>query len=992
MLRIIVTAAAVLLLVGAVFTLFVLPAPRVVDAVLTSESPLLPSKQAEGVFPAGSDGYLIIAPDALLKHEALRRFAGHKHSLGFSVSTASVEDINKAYASGELADRIRQYLKDNAGKLDLRYVLLIGNPDPADVRVKLPVDEDLPFYVVSVPSRSLGGTYVWDEPDGEIGADGQHRLVVLTGPNLQVLRPGEIRYWYVNCTKPGRIRLVISRKDGDVFKHTARGSMEEVTTPGVAVRATEPIQVEAGDFVGFELPSEGAATIATVNAHGTTCAQILELRDGEYAVRSMVHTDALPLFQCSVYFEPEDGVGSVPSKMCWPMGTYNGVYGALLRESCLSQCPTDAYFANLSGNWDANSNGFYGETFLKFFRYDGGAPKGELAAGDFKSARGAFLPELLVGRIPFDDPETVSAILEKTIRYETEKDKSWRKHCLLAADPLAPDTDNYALCELLKRDVCEPAGFKVTRFYTEHDFEGEVQSPRKYEYKPEAFVSLEDQAADRMAGYERFSELWAERRPGLVLWSSHANTDICRNIITLRDESADTHPMPVTRQYVEALDDSYPAVVFAAACSLTQPEDYYLGTRKKHTRLEHDWEPRPNLGKELLKNGAIAVVGPTRSTWFQHGWDSPEDGGCLSLAYDFASRFLGGESAAYSLAAALRDYNTRWGSELTDGENLIGFVVYGDPSLKLGLEKKQTRPLVKPPAPVVKVSTPVSPDEAIVVSVEGEDGTELETGTVSEIPNNEFKAGADRAGEWFEARGFTLSDKRTPSGRFSYYSGTARHGPSTLTLHFPLMPGQRLNASYHCWFRTEPGLDYAVFEKSPDGRRWEPLAVYSGVSTGDPLFGQHHAHWKMESIDFSVGDRPAYLRFRYVANDQYRKVPREGFYVDDFNLSSKSGRVRYISGWQRLSPGEEPGTYAFRQSNADRFYLRISPAGRLSGLNESRDIYRLAVSEPRALSWAETLRRPRGLAGIALAVFGLLLAAASALLWSRAQSKAASAQ
>ncbi len=980
--------AGVILFAGAVLTFFLLPAPQVIDAALVRESLSPTSGPGSATFPAGSNGYLIIAPEALLELDAFKKFIAHKQARGFSVAIASVELIGRKKIPGELADKIRHFLKGSAAKLGLRYVLLIGSPDPADIRVKLPVPEKLPSYIVSAPSRSLGGTYVWDEHDGEIGADGQHRFVILTGPNLQVLRAGEIKYWYVNCTRPGKIRLVVSRDDEEGFRLVPVGEMEEITKPGVAVRTIEPIRVKAGDTVGFELPAEGAATVATVNMAGINCSRVYDIGNTDKQGKSGIRRDGLwrdilPLFQCSVYFEPGDHAGSVPSKMCWPMGTYNGVYGALLRDSCLSQCPTDAYYANLSSNWDCNGNGFFGETFQKFFRYDGGAKAGELSTGDFRSGADAFLPELLVGRIPFDDPETVAAILEKTIAYETSQDREWRRRCFLAADPLAPDTDNYALCELLKRDVCEPAGFKVTRFYTEHDFEGELQSPKRYKYEPEELVPLDELHENKMAGYERFSQLWAKQHPGFVLWSSHANTDICRNILTLRDESADAYPLPVTRQYVEALDDSHPAIVFAAACSLTQPENYYLGTRKKRTRLEHDWEPRPNLGRELLKNGAVAVVGPTRSTWFQHGWDSPEDGGCLSLSYDFADRFLAGECVGYSLAAALRDYNTRWGSELADGENITGFVVYGDPSLKLGLGQGPTRPLVKQSAPVLKVRTPAAPDEAIILRVDGEKDAELEAGTVCGIPDKDFKAGADNAGEWFDARGFELTDTRTPSGRFSHYSGTARHRPSTLTLNFPLMPGQSLKARYYCWFSTEPGLDYVVFEKSQDGRLWEPLRVHTGASSKNPLFDMHNPHWTMESVSFSVGEGPAYLRFRYVTNDQYRKVPREGFYMDDFSLSSANGSIRYISGWQRLSPGEKPGTFMLKRPEGGQFYLRVSHADSRSSREGPSELFRLTVSGPRPLSQAEIMRRPRGLVLAAVALLGLLLAALSAVLWPR---------
>ncbi len=931
-------------------------------------------------FPAGDKGYLIVAPESLLKAGAVQSFADHKRKLGFNVVTIAAEEIEKKYVSGELADRIRQYLKDNAGKLGLRYVLLVGDPDPADNRVKLPFTADLLPYVVSAPSRSLGGTYATDKHNGEIASEGRDRIVILTGPNLQVLRPGTLRYWYVNCTKPGKIQLVVSRREGENFKHVVTGKMQEVTRPGVAIRATMPVELEAGDYVGFLLPREGAATVAVVNTPGTTCAQTFEFHDGkiESGMCGTVALEVLPLFQCSVYFEPEDRVGSVPSKMCWPMGTYNGVYGAVAHDSCLAQCPTDAYYANLSGDWDANENGFFGETFLKFFRYDGGAKEGELSPGDFRTPADSYLPELLVGRIPFDDPETVGAILEKTISYETSQDKDWRKHCLLAADPLAPDTDNYALCELLKRAICDKGGFKATRFYTEHDFDGEVQSPKRYKYEPEVLVTLDELKANRMAGYERFAETWSRQHPGLVLWSSHANTDICRNIITLRDESDANYPQAATHRYVEALDDSHPAIVFAAACSITQQEGYYLGTRKKRTRLEHDWEKRPNLGRELLKNGAVAVVAPSRSIWFQHGWNSVDDGGCLSLAYLFALELVtGGREVSYSLASALRGYHARWGSELGEGENVIGFQVYGDPSLKLGVRSDVYVTVADcQRGPVLSVTSPRNAMQGIKVKATPAKGVEVETGSACET--EVIQANADGSEEWFTARGFSTSGKRSLGGGRSYYSGTARHTRTTLTLNMPLSPRQELKASFDCWYDTEPGLDYVVFEKSPDMVSWEPLGVYSGSSTARQLFDQCHPAWLKKTLRFSTRDKPAYLRFRCVTNDKYRKEPREGFYMDNFKLRAvEGGVVRYISGWQRLKAGPQRDVFVFKPPRAGEFYLRAGTTG--EDARKGTCLGLLTVSPLRAASWRERVHSPGGVSGCISGLVGLFLLLVAAL-------------
>jgi hypothetical protein len=972
----------------AVFLVLAFPVGPVTDMSLVPVPPLSPDGTGQQSFPAGSDGYLILTSSSLLKLDAMREFIRHKRNLGLRVEAVSIKEIEKKYTSGERADRIRQYLKDNSNRLGLRYLLLVGDPDPADVYVKLPVSEELPPYAASVPSRSMGGTYALDRFDGEIGADGQHRMVILTGPNLQVLRSGKLRYWYVNCTKPGKIRLIVSRKDGKVFKHVLKGNMEEIAKHGIAIRSTEPIRVEAGDFVGFELPSEGAATVAAVNTPGMTCAQLFKFHNADtqkqFDNRDAVNMKALPLLQCSVYFEPEDSVGSLPSKMCWPMGTYNGIYGALLWDSCLSQCPTDAYYANLSDNWDENGNGFFGETFLKFFRYDGSL-KGVFSPGDFKPGTDAFMPEILVGRIPFDNPETVAKILEKTVAYENSRDKEWRRHCLLGADPLAPDTDNYALCELIKRDICGPAGFKSTRFYTEHDFDGEVQSPNRYAYKPEALVTLDQIKQDGMTGYKRFSQLWGKSHPGLVIWSSHANTDICRNIITLRDESSKILPLPVTRRYVEALDDSHPAVVFAVACSVTQPEDYYLGIRKKRTVLEHDWEPRPNLGRELLKNGAVAVVAPSRSTWFRYGWDSVEDGGCLSLAYYFAQRFVSGENVAFSLSAALRDCHTLWGSELAEGQNLIGFSIYGDPSLKLGIGRKATVPLKSRPRPPELKLVGTSDDvREISIKVDGGNAV-LEAGMEMEI--DAIHASADGSKEWLEADGFVLSEENPLHGGCSFYSTPARHRRTALTLNFPLLPGQDITASFNCRYKMEPGLDYTVFEKSENGRTWEPLEIYTGASTGEPLFNQHNPQWVAQQVRFSTGEAPACLRFRYVTNDEYRKVPREGFYMDNFALGAQNGKVRYISCWQRVKRGKDPATFNYRCPGPGTYWFRARTDESHTGNGTFSDLYRLTVRQSRRPShWRRVSTWP-GLAAFLLAALGAILLIFSRLTVNRGASR-----
>ena len=92
---------------------------------------------------------------------------------------------------------------------------------------------------------------------------------------------------------------------------------------------------------------------------------------------------------------PDPGIGDVPMKMTYPGGP---------TSPDIDFAPTDYYYADLTSNWDANDNGYYGE-----------------AAADFASQP---LHEVQVGRIPVynRDYATLDSILNKTMAYQSEDD------------------------------------------------------------------------------------------------------------------------------------------------------------------------------------------------------------------------------------------------------------------------------------------------------------------------------------------------------------------------------------------------------------------------------------------------------------------------------------------------------------------------------------------------------------------------------------------
>lgn len=94
----------------------------------------------------------------------------------------------------------------------------------------------------------------------------------------------------------------------------------------------------------------GAVTGQSPNGRAEKIRQWLIDHDGSYAIDYVLLIGDLdpddPL-------DPSDHVGDIPMKMCMP--NYFG-YDA-------RNCPTDYFYADLSGNWDLDGDGYFGEDF-----------------------------------------------------------------------------------------------------------------------------------------------------------------------------------------------------------------------------------------------------------------------------------------------------------------------------------------------------------------------------------------------------------------------------------------------------------------------------------------------------------------------------------------------------------------------------------------------------------------------------------------------------
>ena len=186
--------------------------------------------------------------------------------------------------------------------------------------------------------------------------------------------------------------------------------------------------------------------------------------------------------------------------------------------------PADYYFADLTGNWDLDGDGIYGEYSQDFG--EGGVDRNW---------------ELLVGRIPFyGSISDLDYILDKTIDYECQfaNQSQWRKSGLLT---LADNPDyRYELGEALKYDILDPAGWSSHRIY-------------KQEF------GLENIAETIPTSEYTTTDVWSAGKFGFAVWWTHGSETDASSIINL--------PLMVR------MNDRYPSFTFAATCNNAYAEN-----------------------------------------------------------------------------------------------------------------------------------------------------------------------------------------------------------------------------------------------------------------------------------------------------------------------------------------------------------------------------------------------------------------------------------
>lgn len=329
---------------------------------------------------------------------------------------------------------------------------------------------------------------------------------------------------------------------------------------------------------------------------------------------------------------PSDSFGDIPMMMCWP------------RAQGYNEAPTDYFYADLTGNWDTDGDGYYGE-----YGQDTGVD---------------FTPEVYVGRIPVygSGYATLDGILRKTMNYASSE-TSWRYRIML---PVA--ISNYANEDNLP--YARTDGLNLPKYVVENILP--LGWSHYVLYERAGLLPVPETAPYYAAPLTRDNVVneW-ENGYGVVFWWGHgSDAGAWRKYWSTDDGDGVPESSEMNWQAffsssdAPSLNDSRPSFVYQCSCTNGYPEN------------------SGNLGYALLKNGAVATVSASRVSWYIIGpWSPRMLADNAEIGYRYVEKLikdrLSAGVALYEAKEMLPHNEEEWWM------NLFDFNLYGDPSLSL---------------------------------------------------------------------------------------------------------------------------------------------------------------------------------------------------------------------------------------------------------------------------------------------------------------------
>jgi hypothetical protein len=319
--------------------------------------------------------------------------------------------------------------------------------------------------------------------------------------------------------------------------------------------------------------------------------------------------------------------------------------------------PSDFYYACLDGDWNDDADTLYGEL-----------------EDDVD-----LIPEVSVGRLPFNDATEVSSFVNKLNLYEQPTNFAWIERVVAIGSKLFSDGDGPALTEAVLDNFS--TSFGIARLYD--DSAG---------------------VADKATYFDSMNV-----GQGIVFSFTQAHTH-GGNFFIRRESSAEL----IHWDDIDTLsNDSMPSLVFAATCFNNNIDSNCVAEHY----IKHDF------------GGAIAYIGTSYND-FSHK--------TVDLAKDFFTRLFDSSSHAVGDILNLSRDLHRAKADAFDGSDrhtMFGYTVLGDPALDIWTESPESL-MVATPAWLpwglgnqsfdVTVSSGANPVESVLVCVsEGENIYEL---------------------------------------------------------------------------------------------------------------------------------------------------------------------------------------------------------------------------------------------------------------------------
>jgi len=321
---------------------------------------------------------------------------------------------------------------------------------------------------------------------------------------------------------------------------------------------------------------------------------------------------------------------------------------------------TDFYYADLTGNWNADDDDYFGE---------------------YEHDQVDFTAEAFVGRIPSDDPLLVRAICQNIIRYENDEG-DWKKNVLslaaiiyfknlIAFNWTYARSDGATLMEECYSDIFQPHGYTQVCMYEKEGISSSV-------YPCDFPLTYQNVISEWTKGFGIVNMLGhsTETKVTRFIW----NSDDGDNIPEFENGEL------LYRDFLrysngKELGTDKPPIVYSAGCS--------------------QFHSVNNMGKEFLEQGAaVAYIGTTDLSFYNitRVWNDESDGGAFSLDYYFFDYLVNHEvkcADALSYAKSyfadhfmFNYYNADW--IYRSLSTLYGFSLYGDPALGITTEKTDT--------------------------------------------------------------------------------------------------------------------------------------------------------------------------------------------------------------------------------------------------------------------------------------------------------------